>query len=1450
MAVGRISGPLLKENLIRNGINLAFETDLLYLDVNNQRIGIKNATPQHELDVVGTTRTINLITDTEADIADINIIGSTISTNQQYLNLGTFGNIVYQNKAVIDSIDIEGNTISTNNSNANLELGANGTGSVNVLSDMNVTGNIHATGNITADGSITIGDSDTDNIVVNAEIASDVIPDATNTYSLGSDPTQPDGKQWSNIWVDNVITSTITTTDLVVDDIDMTLRQGNIFYVAENGDDAHTGTHPQDPYASIKYALSQASSGDTIHIYPGVYTEEFPLTVPVGVTVKGQSLRAVTIKPTTATRYNDAFLLNGESTVEDVMVTGFYSGGNYFDVTARGAGTATVNVGTAPFAHAYVSGGTVTFEGPIEYPSNPATTYVTTASSAGSVTINVGTGPKVHTYVSGGVIKLSDSTIANVTGATYNESTGALVLTHDSESQDYADIGIGETITLEGLIFDCDDETANITGATYNHTTGELVFTHDGASNIGSVGAKAFLSNLTFSCNSDTRVFPDNGYAFRFATDFEVTTRSPYIRNITVITAGSSVAAGTNSADDPRGFNDSDAGKGAYIDGAYATTDSREASMLFHSATFICPGVDAITCTNGVRVEWLNSFTYFANRSFYAYNSNDGKSGQGETHVRLDGVSGTFTVGNTLTLTSTDSSTVLTGTISNINSDGDVLSFYGKWDDLDDFDWTPSSITDGTATATSILNVDKRDFGAEIRMIGSASVYGNYGLVGDGDGVIIYAIGQNLAYIGNGKEVTNDPETVNQLNEVVETNGAKIRYNSVDHKGDFRVGDLFYVNQDDGTVSFVASALNIDLTTGATFVTDGETTFVNGQKIETGNWRISGNTIETLLGDANFDSQSGEINLLDNVSITGDLDVTGDVTIGGNITIGDSTTDSINFVAGINSDLIPDDSSIYSLGDENHVWSNLFVDKVKVDDIEIDTNYITTTVSNSDLELRASGTGEVLVPSNDVQIDNNLTVNGTTTLSDTVVDGTITHTGDYTQTGDTTVTGNVTVTQDLDVSGAAQFEEILVDDNYITTTTSNADLELRASGTGYIRVPENDVSFSQDLTVGETIDARNITASGTVSVNDYNISDIHIDDNYIETTVSNADLELRANGTGRIYIPNNDVQIDNDLTVNGNVVVGNDLTISGDFTADDITLTGTATANEFTTGDIRIYQNVIETSNSNSDLELRTSGTGSINIEQFSIDENELSSIGDMILTPGSELLDINSTGALKVPLGDTSQRPGSPVAGQIRYNTDLVRFEGYNGSNWINLKGVEDLDGNTKVTAELYEGANDDTIRFIVKGTTIVDVDSNRLNAPRITVDDIRIDGNVISTITSDTDLEFTANGTGSVVFDNFAIKDNVITNTVSNSVTQFENTGNGYVKFAGTYGFVVPVGANTERPPTAFRETGMMRFNTDASRLEIFDGSIWTGVAGSSGGINAQEAEYLAVETVLMLG
>jgi hypothetical protein len=49
MALGKISGGMLSSNLERDGNDLAFETDLLYLDVANGRIGVNTNTPEHSL---------------------------------------------------------------------------------------------------------------------------------------------------------------------------------------------------------------------------------------------------------------------------------------------------------------------------------------------------------------------------------------------------------------------------------------------------------------------------------------------------------------------------------------------------------------------------------------------------------------------------------------------------------------------------------------------------------------------------------------------------------------------------------------------------------------------------------------------------------------------------------------------------------------------------------------------------------------------------------------------------------------------------------------------------------------------------------------------------------------------------------------------------------------------------------------------------------------------------------------------------------------------------------------------------------------------------------------------------------------------------------------------------------------------------------------------------------
>ncbi len=75
--LGRISGALLKDNLLRDGVDLAFENDLLYLDVENRRIGIRTDAPSHTLTVNDTFRSTNLKVDLVTTLPDI-----TIQTNR------------------------------------------------------------------------------------------------------------------------------------------------------------------------------------------------------------------------------------------------------------------------------------------------------------------------------------------------------------------------------------------------------------------------------------------------------------------------------------------------------------------------------------------------------------------------------------------------------------------------------------------------------------------------------------------------------------------------------------------------------------------------------------------------------------------------------------------------------------------------------------------------------------------------------------------------------------------------------------------------------------------------------------------------------------------------------------------------------------------------------------------------------------------------------------------------------------------------------------------------------------------------------------------------------------------------------------------------------------------------------------------------------------------------
>ena len=111
MAIGRISGSMLKSNLTRNGVDLAFETNILYLDVTNSRVGIGTSSPETALHVNGTTKTTGLVagglTYPTTDGTPNQILSTNGSGTLSFTSLNSFAGITFVGD------DSTGSTINT-----------------------------------------------------------------------------------------------------------------------------------------------------------------------------------------------------------------------------------------------------------------------------------------------------------------------------------------------------------------------------------------------------------------------------------------------------------------------------------------------------------------------------------------------------------------------------------------------------------------------------------------------------------------------------------------------------------------------------------------------------------------------------------------------------------------------------------------------------------------------------------------------------------------------------------------------------------------------------------------------------------------------------------------------------------------------------------------------------------------------------------------------------------------------------------------------------------------------------------------------------------------------------------------------------------------------------------------------------------------------------------------
>ena len=94
----------------------------------------------------------------------------------------------------------------------------------------------------------------------------------------------------------------------------------NTIWVTKDGNDLNTGLLEGDAKATVGGAAAVAEPGDTIVIRPGVYPENNPIGLRTDVTVTGQDIRLVTIRPLNATK--DVFHVRRGCLIENINFAG------------------------------------------------------------------------------------------------------------------------------------------------------------------------------------------------------------------------------------------------------------------------------------------------------------------------------------------------------------------------------------------------------------------------------------------------------------------------------------------------------------------------------------------------------------------------------------------------------------------------------------------------------------------------------------------------------------------------------------------------------------------------------------------------------------------------------------------------------------------------------------------------------------------------------------------------------------------------------------------------------------------------------------------------------------------------------------------------------------------------------------------------------------------------
>jgi len=365
-------------------------------------------------------------------------------------------------------------------------------------------------------------------------------------------------------------------------------------------------------------------------------------------------------------------------------------------------------------------------------------------------------------------------------------------------------------------------------------------------------------------------------------------------------------------------------------------------------------------------------------------------------------------------------------------------------------------------------------------------------------------------------------------------------------------------------------------------------------------------------------------------------------------------------------------------------------DKLRTENLEFNDNTIGS-LSNSNIVLSPNGAGTVeftntkvtgnVNATGNITIPGNISVGGTINLGDTATDTIDFDFLDFTQdlVPNSTVglhnLGSATKIWNNVNTAKAIIGDIEIDNDYISTSTFNNNMFLRANGTGGVVLDGlefngHNISSATDIVINPG--SENLTISSVAA--------LRVPDG-TEAQRPNLNRDVRYNTTTNFfelfsiaYTPLRGIWSEDRQTyVLANA--GNDFS----FVTNGVTTT-TLTSTELTTNklvsqsNVAIDGNTISTATLNAAMTLTAQGTGTVNIANFkfqgSVIHNTISQAFQLSKTGATGYIHFDATVGVVIPAGSTAQRPAGLI-GQTRYNTQLAYVETFDGTQWSNVAGI-----------------------------------------------------------------------------------------------------------------------------------------------------------------------------------